>query len=118
FEKEGGLHSHVSHAAHPTHAAHTSHTTAHASHSTHAAHATAMVIFMSIGLFLFWNVGHERFGRQKQASHAGAVLQRTPCHLDWVDNAGLAEVAVFARLGIVAVVLFLAAADVVDNHGS
>ena len=36
--------------------------------------------------------------------------------LDRIDDPGLAQVAVFAALGIVAIVLLFAAADVIDDH--
>src|SRR5262249_46606515 len=106
------LHSHVTHAAHTTHATHSSH----AAHTTHA--AAVVVVVVVFLLVLLGDVVHEGFGSQKQGGHARPVLQGAPVHLDRVDDAGLAQVGVFACLGVVAVVLVLAAADVVDDHGA
>src|SRR5262245_38704867 len=103
--------------AHVTHTAHTSHST-HASHTTHASsHPVMVVVVVRVSLFLRWDVGDQRFGRQQQVGHAGAVLQRAARHLHRIDDAGLAHVAVLAALGVVAVVLLFAAADVVGDDG-
>src|SRR5205823_3845210 len=105
------LHAHIAHA----HATHTSHAT----HATHAAaHAVMFVVVVVVLLALLGNVGDERFGRQQQGGDACGVLQRRPCDLHGIDDAGFAKIAVAAALGVVAVVLLLAAADVVRDHGA
>src|SRR5258708_3299502 len=99
------LHSHVTHTAHP-------------SHASHATHASAVVVVVVVLLLLLGDVGDQPFGGEQQAGHAGAVLQRGAGNFYGVHDAGLAQVAVGAALGVVAVVLFLAAADVVGDHGA
>src|SRR5438045_1514780 len=101
---------------HHVHATHATHAAAHATHAAaHAAHAVVVVagghVFLLLG-----NVGDERLGGEQQAGDAGTVLQGAARHFDWVDDAGLAEVGVFAALGVIAVVFFLAATDIGDDH--
>src|SRR6266699_1948913 len=105
-------HSPISHIH--SHTTHATHTAAHATHATHAAHAAVRVRWMVV-LLLFRNVRHQRFGGQKQAGDAGPVLQGAPSHFDWIDDAALAEVGVFALVRVIAVVLILSATDVVDH---
>src|SRR5579862_3302313 len=108
------LHSHITHAAHATH------TTAHAAHATHSSHATthAVIAVVHVFLFLFRQVGHQRLCGQKEAGHAGAVLQCAARYLDRIDDPGLAQVFIFVGVGVVTVVLFLALTDVGHNHGT
>src|SRR4051794_34950964 len=108
------LHIHP-HSAHPTHASHSAHPT----HASHSAHASAVVVVVRVALFLFLgDVGDQGLGGQEQAGDAGAVLQGAAGDFHRVHDASLAEVAVFAGLGVVAVVFVLAAADVVDDDGA
>src|SRR5579871_2868418 len=97
-------HSHATHTAHSTHAAH-------AAHATHTAHASAVMVVVVIRFLFLRNVRDHRLSGQQEASDAGAVLQRTSCHLDGIDDAALAQIGVFASVGIVTVVLFLGAAN-------
>src|SRR5262249_28328873 len=98
--------------AHATHAAHASHTT-HA-----AAHAVMVVVVVVVLLALLGDVGDQGFGGEQQVGDAGGILQCRARHLHGVDDAGFPHVAVAAALGVVAVVLFLAAADIVRDHGA
>src|SRR5207302_2433365 len=93
----------------------TSHAAAHAAHSTHAAHAVVVVAGGHV-LFLFGNVGYQRLGGQQQAGDAGAVLESAAGDFDRVDDTSLAQVGVLATLGVIAVVLFLAFANVGDDY--
>src|SRR6266545_3894447 len=88
---------------------------AHAAHATHPAHAVVVVVVVVL-LFLLGDVRHERLGGEEQTGDAGAVLQGAARDLHRIDDAGLAQVGPFARLGVVAVVLVLALADARGHH--
>src|SRR5262249_7210284 len=105
------------HAAHAAHATHTAHAAAHAAHAAHASHA---VVVMSGGhvFLLLRNVGDEGFSGKEQVGDAGAVLQSAAGDFHGVDDAGLAQVGVLGAVGVVAVVLLLAAANVSDDYGA
>ncbi len=110
------LHVH-SHAAHTTHSAHATHThTTHAAHTSHATATTAVVIVVAAAFFLFdGEVGNQGFRGKQQTCNAGAILQSAPRHLYRVNDTGLAQVGVGSGQGVVAVVLFLAAANIVND---
>ena len=60
----------------------------------------------------------QRFGREQQARDRGGVLQRRARHLRRIDHASLHEI--FVRVGqrVVAEVLFLRRADLLDDDGA
>ena len=72
-----------------------------------------VVGFLALGL-----VGNHGLGGEDQAADAGGVLQRGARHLGGVNDSGFHQVAVLAGGGVEAVVLALAAHDLVDDHAA
>src|SRR5262245_18891183 len=99
---------------HPFHAAHA----AQAAHAAHTARATAVMVVVVAALFLLLgDVGDDALGGEQQVGDAGAVLQRGASDFDRVYDAGGADVAELALVGVVAVVLVaLLAGDLVDDY--
>ena len=62
------------------------------------------------------NVGYHGFRGEHQARDGGCVLQRRAGYLGGVDDAGLHQIFVDIRCGVVAVVRVLALVDFADNH--
>jgi hypothetical protein len=67
--------------------------------------------------FFLRQLGDEHFGGQQETGNAGGVLQGRAGHLGRVDDAGLHQVFVFARLGVVADIALLGA-DVLHDRGA
>ena len=84
----------------------------------HAAHAACARGAGRGFLFLFLELGHERFRGQHQARDGRCVLQRQTGDLGRVNNAHLHHVAVFAGVRIEPKVLFLGFADFADHHSA
>src|SRR5215469_1501711 len=84
----------------------------------HAAHAACARGAGRGFLFLFLELGHERFRGQHQARDGRCVLQRQTGDLGRVNNAHLHHVAVFAGVRIEAEVFLLGFADLADHHSA
>src|SRR5262249_45889241 len=52
---------------------------------------------------LLRTLGHHGFGRNEQASNGSGILQRAAHDLGWIDHALADEIAIGARLGVVAI---------------
>jgi len=85
--------------------------------SIHVVVSTASrALLRSIVLLLLFS--DHRIGGQQQGRNARGILQGTPDHLRWVDDALLQHVAVFAGPGIVTEVLVGVLKNLAGNHVS
>src|SRR5271165_6696763 len=84
----------------------------------HAVHAAATVTTAGRSRLGLRDVGNHGLGREHQAGDRRGVLQRRARDLGGVDHAGLHQILVDVRSGVVAVVRILAVVDLADNHSA
>src|SRR3954462_13289721 len=81
----------------------------------HVAHAAAGAARHATLALLLRQLGHHGFGGDEEAGHGSRTLQRRMHDLGRIDDALLHQVAVFAALGIVAIVVLILLADLADH---
>src|SRR3984885_12565708 len=87
-------------------------------HAAHAAGAWGAAAVSCAGFLRFLDVCHQSFGGEHEARDGSGVLQSETGYLGRVNHAGLDQIAVLARVRVVAEVLVLGLADFAENYGT